>query len=420
MRVLITTFGTLGDLDPYLALGRGLAARGHEPMIGTHDFYRAAVEAEGIGFRPVRPDADPNDRKIAMDPRLGAEFVIRNVVLPHLRDSYLDTADAARDADMIVTHPLTFAGPIVAEEREMAWASTVLSPFPFFSRYDLPVAPPPPRAWRVHGMPGVPDLLIRLAREITRSWIEPVRELREEHGLPPGGHPLYEGQHSPLLTLGLFSRVIAEPQRDWPASAKLTGFLFRDPPLAADPGTAPLEAFLDAGPAPIVFTLGTSAVAVAGSFYEESLAAARMLGKRAVLLVGDDPSNRPEAPLGDDAIVIERAPYGALFPRATAIVHHAGMGTLAQALRSGRPMLAVPWAGDQPDNARRATRIGVAKTLPPKRYQADRVAAELRALLDDPALLARAARIGETVRAEDGVGAACDAIEEAALNWESP
>ena len=419
MRVLITTFGTLGDLDPYLALGRGLAARGHEPAIATHEFYREAVEAEGIRFRPVRPDADPTDRKIAMHPRLGAEFVIRKVVLPSLRDSYLDTADAARDADMIVTHPLTFAGPIVAEEREMPWASTVLSPFPFFSRYDLPVAPLPPRAWRVQGMPGVPDLLIRLAREVTRSWIEPVRELREERGLPPSGHPLFEGQHSPLLTLGLFSCVIAEPQRDWPASTKLTGFLFRDPPPTAGPPTEPLEAFLDAGPAPIVFTLGTSAVAVAGSFYEESLAAARMLGKRAVLLIGEDPSNRPEAPLGDDAIVVERAPHGALFPRATAIVHHAGMGTLAQALRSGRPMLAVPWAGDQPDNARRATRIGVAKTLPQERYQADRVAAELEALLNDTALLARAGQTGETVRAEDGVGTACDAIEEAALRWES-
>ena len=252
-------------------------------------------------------------------------------------------------------------------------------------------------------------------------------ELRAELGLPPGSHPLFEGQHSPLLALGLFSRVLAEPQPDWPPSTRLTGFLFRDPvagrespggkPAEGDAGDAVrLDAFLDAGPPPIVFTLGSSAVVVAGPFYEESLAAARRIGMRAVLLVGDDLANRPSAPLGDDAIVLDRTPHDTLFPRAAAIVHHGGIGTLGQALRAGRPMLVVPWAHDQPDNAHRAARLGVARILHPKRYRADRAATELQALLDDSACLARAARIGETVRSEDGVAAACDAIEEAALH----
>lgn len=418
MRVLITTFGTLGDLDPYLALGRGLAARGHEPSIATHEYYRVAVETEGIGFRPVRPDAHPDDRELfarAMHPRRGPEIVLREIVLPHLRDSYLDTAEAARDADLIVTHPLTFAGPIVAQERGLPWVSTVLAPLSFFSRYDFPVVPPFPRAWRLYGIPGVPGLLIRLFQAITRSWTEPVRALRAERGLPPRGDPLYEGQHSALLTLGLFSRVLAQPQPDWPPSARLTGFLFRDPPRSDDPEAARLETFLDPGPAPIVFTLGSSAVAVAGSFYEESLAAARRLGMRAVLLIGDGPANRPAASLGDDAIAVERAPHAALFPRAAAIVHHGGIGTLGQALRAGRPMLVVPWAHDQPDNAHRAARLGVARILQPKRYRADRAAEALRALFDDPACLARAAQVGVTVRSEEGLATACDAIEEAAL-----
>jgi UDP:flavonoid glycosyltransferase YjiC (YdhE family) len=412
------TFGTRGDLDPYLALGRGLAARGHEPIIATHEYYRDTVEAEGLGFRPVRPDAHPEDRELfarAMHPRRGSEVVLREIVLPHLVESYQDTAEAARDVDLIVTHPLTFAGPIVAAERNLPWVSTVLAPLSFFSRYDFPVVAPMPRAWRLYGIPGVPGLMIRLFRAVTRSWTEPVRALRAERRVRPGGDPLYEGQHSPLLTLGLFSRVLAEPQPDWPPSAQRTGFLFHDPAAGDDPEAARLEAFLDAGPPPIVFTLGSSAVVVAGSFFEQSLGAARRLGMRAVLLVGDDPANRPAAPLGDDAIVVDRAPYHALFPRAAAIVHHGGIGTLGQALRAGRPMLVVPWSHDQPDNAHRAARLGVARVLVPGRYRADRAAAAVKALLDDPACVARASRIGETVRSEDGVAAACDAIEEAAL-----
>lgn len=420
MRVLMTTFGTLGDLYPYFALGRGLAARGHQPTIATHEYFRSAVEAEGLGFRPVRPDADPSDRELfmrAMGPRRGPMVVLREIVLSRLRESFEDTREAARHTDLIVTHPLAFSGPIVAERHGLPWVSTVLAPLSFFSRHDFPVVPFLPRAWRMHWVPGMRGFLDWLFHAITNSWTEPVRELRDELGLPSAGHPLFEGQHSPLLTLALFSRVLATPQPDWPRSTRLTGFPFRDE--SEDLG-AELAAFLAAGPPPIVFTLGSSAVVVAGSFYEESLTAARRLGMRAVLLVGNDPVNLPRAALGTDAIAVQHAPHAALFPLAAAVVHHGGVGTLGQALRAGRPMLVVPWAHDQPDNARRALRLGVARILPPRRYTADRAARAIGELLHDPAWAARAGEIGSVVRGEDGVGAACEAIEEAALAHRAP
>ncbi len=422
MRVLITTFGTLGDLDPYLALGHGLAERGHDTVIATHEYYREMVEAAGIGFHPVRPDAHPEDREVfarAMNPRFGSRYVVRELVIPHLRDSWEDTAEAAREADLVVTHPLTLAGRLVAEEAGLPWVSTVLAPLSFFSRYDFPVVSPFPNAWRLYGVPGVPSLLNRIFRAMTRSWTAPVREVRSERGLPPGGDPLYEGQHSALLTLALFSRVLAAPQPDWPPSTRLTGFLFRDS-AGGEALDTELEAFLASGTPPVVFTLGTSAVAVAGSFYEESLAAARRLGMRAVLMVGNDPANRPRASLGADAIAVERAPHAALFPFAAAIVHHGGIGTLGQALRAGKPMLVVPWSHDQPDNAHRAQRLGVAAILSPRRYRADRAARAIETLLHDPAFATRAAEIGAIVRAEDGVDAACEAIEAAALAHRAP
>jgi UDP:flavonoid glycosyltransferase YjiC (YdhE family) len=110
-------------------------------------------------------------------------------------------------------------------------------------------------------------------------------------------------------------------------------------------------------------------------------------------------------------LVLESAPHSQLFPRAAAVVHQCGMGTLGTALAAGVPQLAVPYANDQPDNAWRLERLGVARTLYPSRYRAGRVVTELRALLGEARYGRRAAEIADVVNAEDGVRAACDAIE---------
>ena len=149
----------------------------------------------------------------------------------------------------------------------------------------------------------------------------------------------------------------------------------------------------------------------AGDFYRESVEAARMLGIRAVLLVGRDPRNIPAEPLSDDIALFEYLPYSQIFPRAAAIVHQGGIGTTAQALRAGKPMLVVPFAFDQPDNAYRVTRLGVARTIYRYRYSAHRAATELETLLSNTTYLTRAEQVGEIVRAEKGVAVACDAIE---------
>jgi UDP:flavonoid glycosyltransferase YjiC (YdhE family) len=138
------------------------------------------------------------------------------------------------------------------------------------------------------------------------------------------------------------------------------------------------------------------------------------------LMVGRDPGNLPRAALGADAIAVGHAQHAAVFPLAAAVVHHGGIGTLGQALRAGRPMLIVPWSHDQPDNARRAERLGVASILSPRRYRAARAARALEELMHEPAFAARARGIGAIIQAEDGVGAACDAIEEAALAHRAP
>ena len=218
---------------------------------------------------------------------------------------------------------------------------------------------------------------------------------------------MFEGLFSPHLTLALFSRVLGEPQPDWPLNVVTTGFVFYNGPDALD---AQLEEFLAAGEPPVVFTLGTSAVGAAGRFYHESAAAAGRLGVRAVLLTGGFAKNVPDDPLPPGVLLVDRAPHQLLFPRASAVVHQGGAGTTGQALRAARPTIIVPHGHDQPDNAHRVAQLGVSRTIYPPRYQAQRVARELDLVLHGD-YAQRAAEVAEVVRHENGAEAAAAAID---------
>jgi len=411
MRVVLTAWGSYGDLYPYLGLALALKARGHHPVLAMPAYYRAMVEKEGIAFHAVRPDIDPDDKAwiaTLMDPVSGAETLMRDNILPCLGQSAADLDAALDGADLLVSHPVTFAAPLLAKKRGLPWVSTNLAPLIFFSAHEMPALPPAP--WTVHLAklgPWVPHVVNWLARRITARWFVPVHALRRELGLPPGGHPLFEEQYSPWLTLALFSREIGAPQPDWPPNTEQAGFVFYNGPDELPPA---LRAFLASGPPPIVFTLGSSAVLAAGSFYHESAKALALMGRRGVLLVGPDPANLP-ASLPEGVIAVEMAPHQLLFPHAAAVVHQGGIGTTSQAMRAGKPTLVVPHAHDQPDNAWRVRQRGLSLTLYPRRYRAARVAALLRELLGNPAYASRAAEVGARLRGENGTQRACDALE---------
>jgi rhamnosyltransferase subunit B len=417
-RIVITTFGSFGDFNPYLGLALGLKARGHDTVVATAEFYRPFVEAEGVGFRPVRPDRNLYDIEAVRrsNPGRTPAYLMKKLLFPRLQESYEDLSEATRGADMLLTHPLTFAGPLVAEKVSIPWVSTVLAPISFFSAHDFPVLPLLPRLAVVLRRlgPGAGRALVGLAKRATRHWPEPVRRLRTEIGLSPGKHPIHEGQFSPELVLAMFSRVLAKPRPDWPPNTRITGHVFYDG--SGRDGLSPdLERFLASGPAPVVFTLGTGVVGkgpAADSFYRESLKAVRILKLRSLFLVGKDPKSRLPVPLPKGVAAVDHAPFSKLFPRAAAVVHQGGIGTIGQVLRSGRPQLVVPFAGDQPDNAQRVQRLGGAEVLYPRQYTAPRVARRLGDLLGESGYARRAGEIARRVRSEDGVSDACDAIEE--------
>jgi rhamnosyltransferase subunit B len=314
-------------------------------------------------------------------------------------------------ADLLLLGELNYAGPLVAEVTGIPWASYVLAPFSFFSAYDPPVLPPYPKLARADKLLGMGRVMRRLARFVTRKWPEPIYELRRELGLPKGPNPIFEAKNSPFLVLALFSRVLGIEQKDWPAHTKITGFCYYDAD-GGDPALPPhLEEFLAAGAPPVVFTLGSAAVLAAGDFYEVSAKAAIELGIRAVLLIGTDPRNRPQQALPDSICVAQYAPYSGLFPRAALAVHQGGVGTTAQCLRAGRPMIVMPYAHDQPDNARRMRRLRLARVIQRQKYTPKRVARTVAAMLANPNYLKSAEAVAARLAQEDGVRAACDELE---------
>jgi UDP:flavonoid glycosyltransferase YjiC (YdhE family) len=415
-RFVLTTFGSLGDLHPTIAIALGLQARGHEAIVATSENYRRPIEGLGLGFRPLRPDWPQREDEAAfvrrfMDVRHGPRRLICEFMMPKVRQSFDDTLAAADGADLLLAHPLTFVTRLVAEKLGIRWASSHLFPMSLFSVFDPPLVSVAPNISRMRFLgPRFFRFALQMGKRHVRPWSEPWHRLRSEIGLQPAADPLFDGAHSPRLILALFSPLLASPQPDWPRQTVVTGFPLYDRGAAGMPSE--LVRFLDDGPPPIVFTLGSAAVLDAGQFYVESAAAARMLGRRAILLTGSGGQNCP-SPLPPGVAVCEYAPFSELFPRAAAIVHHGGIGTTTQALRAGRPMLVMPYSYDQPDNAERVARLGVARTISRGRYTASHAAAELDRLLTNSAYAERAAVVGARVGAEDGVTIACDALEAA-------
>ena|SRR5579862_2839860 len=418
MRIVFSTFGTFGDVNPLIALSLELKRRGHSPVLAIPEMFREKVEPLGIEFAAVRPNQDPSDKRMVemiWDIKKGTERGLREFLFPAIHDSYHDLLQAVTangGADLLVTGELAYAGPIVAEKTGIPWASYVLAPLSFFSGYDPPVLPPYPTLSKVPSIvPRIGRLVPRFARVVTRNWSEPLYALRRELGLEEGENPIFDAKHSPRLVLALFSRVLGDPQPDWPPNTLVTGFAFYDGDAGKNDLSPELEQFLAAGPPPLVFTLGSAAVMAAGDFYELSAHAAEIIGERAVLLVGNDPQNLPRRHLSEKICVATYAPFSKIFPRASVIIHQGGVGTTAQALRAGRPMLVMPYSHDQPDNARRVRHLGIAKVIQRKAYTAEAAAKQISSLLENGGYAHRAGEVAAVVREEDGVGTACSALE---------
>lgn len=412
-RIVLSTLGSLGDLHPKLALGIELKRRGHDIVISTFEGYREKITGLGFEFIPLRPDVDPADRELtrkAMDARTGPEMIIREIVFPHLREMYDDVVAACDGADLLVNGELIYVAGTVAEMTGIKWITTSLAPISMFSSHDPSVYPAAEFLEYLRPMPTfVHEQLFNFMKWTVRDWFEPFKKFRRELGLSENKDPVFVDKYSGLLHLAMFSKAIALPQPDWFSPTLQTGFCFYDESESVSLEPA-LDAFLNAGEPPIVFTLGSAAVLDARDFFDESAKAAKLLGRRAVLLYGRD-NETPKA-LDENIDGFEFAPYSLVFPHASCVVHQAGIGTTGQVLRAGAPHLIMPFSHDQPDNAARCRRAGVAEIIGRQSYNATTAARALSQILSNDKYRTNAAVLQRIVCSENGTATACDAIED--------
>jgi UDP:flavonoid glycosyltransferase YjiC (YdhE family) len=420
-KILLVTIGSLGDLYPFLALAKALRDLGLQPVLASAAMYRERVEAEGIGFLPIRPDEPDIVARLGMTmPELVTRltrddgFLLSAVLIPFLRANYADVFDAVARADLVVAHPLSVAAKLAAEKLGVPQVNFVLSPALFLSAYDPPRIGPIRLISQAKSLPAVTfnRTALKLCKVGTSVYARQIHRFRREIGLAKTSATPFLEDGTAIATIGMFSPLLAGLQPDYPVNTSIVGSSFYDRDTLADGISPDLQRFMDAGPAPLVFTLGSFAVLEGESFFRASIEAARRLGSRAVLLTTEADRARLSAELPDGIVAAAYVPHSQLFPRAAAIVHHGGIGTTAQALRAGKPQLIVPFFGDQHDNAGRLCRLGVARKIERKRYTAARAEAELRALLESPLTVGRAKEFAPFVARENGAVAAARILDD--------
>jgi rhamnosyltransferase subunit B len=422
MRWLLTSWGSHGDLHPFLALGRGLIARGHEVTLVGHPDWGAETEAAGLRFvstgEPPREDFVRNHPQV-LSMKWGGlvslHTLVNKAIAPGFDHMMEVLPNEARTHDAMIAHHFVFPAPVVAELTGIRWATVSLAPGVVPSVYSLPGSHfgRPRRGFLARQWNRI---VWSSGKLITRTMVDPViNRLRAKHGLKPIRDAVFEA-HSAELNLQLYSEYFSPPLPDWSAEKKQAGFCYYDPPgvtrLAPE-----VEDFLARGESPVLFTLGSVAVQRPGAFYQIAVEALNALSLRGILLIGHE-SNRPPG-LPESILALPYAPYGLLMPRVRAVAHQCGVGTLSHTLRASVPSVACPFAFDQPNNARLLEGLGVAEVLLPHEHTASRMKQALQRLLAGEAP-ARARQLGEQIRAEDGVARACSILEETFQSSTSP
>lgn len=411
MRCLVTTTGSHGDVHPYIAVARALKERGHEVRFLVHPHFHPDVRAAGIDpaalgehFDLLGVLRDPD----LMHRRRGGRVVLRLMLetIPELRDTFVRHVDAFAP-DVVLAHQICFAARWHCKRENIPHAIGTLSPLLWWSR-QTPVATMQQRPgalayWTAKAVfaAGIPFM---------RFWTDlKFNAIRRSLGYELERQSLRNDFLGGDVNLGLWSPVLRGPAPDDPPHGVICGFPWHDGSHHELRLSADIERFLGDGPAPLVFCLGTAASHSAGDFHEQAAAAAAKLNRRAILLVGRGVEPPRSLPAG--VMAAPYAPFSLLLHRAAAVVHHGGIGSTAQALRSGRPQLVIPHAHDQFNNALLAHRLGVARMLARHRLTVPRLTRELDRLLSDPSHATRAAEVGPRISSEDGARVAAEQLE---------
>jgi rhamnosyltransferase subunit B len=409
VNALLITLGSAGDVHPFVGIGRALKARGHQVTVATNDYFEPVVREAGLEFAAISPREDYLSMLSHPDiwhPLKGVRVLLKDFFLPLTRPVY-DLVSRLNPRETIVVSSFFCFGARVGYERwKFPFVSLHLQPACFTSAYE-PAAGMPMPVWLPLWCRK--SLLAVLERICIDPMLGPsINSLLAELEMPKARRLLSTWAHSPQKIVGLFPDWFAAPQPDWPPQTELAGFYSYDRNGENRIGRDLLH-FLDSGDPPIVFTPGTANQQSAG-FFTASIEASYLLGKRALLLT----PHRDALParLPDHVTHCDYLPFSSILPRTAAIVHHGGIGTVAQATAAGIPQLVVPLAYDQPDHAARIERLGIGASLRPAKYRGKYAAHKLEQLLASRQVKDTCVRISDMIDFQRSLDTVCLSIEQ--------
>ena len=420
MKITIITLGSRGDVQPYVALGRGLQAHGHSVTLCTAERFRDFIVDHGLNYGYMGDNilalADNQEVRKLMGETTNLFGALRTMVKmagqvgPLQRQMVEDTwaAVEAADPDLIIFHPKTYTGTHFAEKLGIP---AILAPTvpQFVATSELaPIGFPelPLGGW--YNRMGY-DMVVRMMGLGVGGY---TNEWRKAHGLETqmrGTDFVRKQAGEPIPVLHPVSKHVYPVPSDWPDNVHTTGYWFLDEQTDWTPPEA-LENFLAAGEPPVYVGFGSMVSTDPRQMTETVIRGLQQAGVRGVLASGWGGLDADDLPAS--IFKLEQAPHSWLFPRMRAVVHHGGAGTTAAGLRAGKPTLICPYFGDQPFWGQRIYELGVGPTpLPQKQLTAEGLAAAIHTITTDDAMHRNASQVGEKIRAEDGVSNAIAAIE---------
>lgn len=411
MHLTIVAFGAHGDVQPMVALGKGLQAAGHTVQIIAGQNFVAWVQAQGvdcIGTVDVMAlMQSPEGVAMVENPRKQLQW-LKQKFAEHA-DALIAPLQAALTHSDVIISGFTSDGFVrmLREIKPVAHVSVPLQPYQPTRSGAATLMTPLPRGSSVINL-WIGEAFQGMMQNLTADMTRPVREALK---LPPFNKAREKALIASTPVICGFSRHVVPPQPDWGRHVQVAGYLFLDHPTDYQPPPA-LTEFLANGAPPLYVGFGSMTTRNPDERMSLICDALERAEQRGVIMTGWSGAKLQTLPR--HVYVLEQIPHSWLFTRVAGVVHHGGAGTSAAGLRAGVPSLLVPYSVDQPYWARRLYELGVsAPPIPQKKLTVERLAQGMRALVNDRALRERAAQFGALIRDEAGVAAAVRMIEQA-------
>lgn len=411
MRIVIIAPGSRGDVQPYIALGKGLQDAGHTIRLVSHSNFESLITSYGLEFwsfgNDVK-DAVENSEMRELTEKGNFLLLMAKMAKEAQREA-LRFAEgglaAAQGMDLVLAGiGGLYIGIAIAEKVNIPLVQAYVFPFT------------PTQEFLSVLTPKLPAFLNRFSHQFTRQLMwqgfrsadtiarKKVLNLPAAPLLGPYGSKSM--QNMPIL-YGFSPSVIPVPS-DWNGNTHITGYWFVEEAQDWQPPAALLD-FLQSGSLPVYIGFGSMSSQNPEQTADLVIQALARANQRAILLSGWSGLQKDNVP--DSIFMIDSIPHSWLFPRVSAVVHHGGAGTTAAGLKAGIPSVVIPFFGDQPFWGQQVAELGVGpQPIPRKKLTAESLANAIQEVVTNEDMHLRAAKLGKQIQTENGIKSAVEII----------